>query len=359
MPSTIEEYVLCQGYAAMTALILSVFVAMSVSALCSFMEAALYSVPWSHVERMRKSGKPSGMLLFNLRSSIERPITAVLTLNTIANTAGAAVAGSYAAAVIGDKNMPLFATGFTLAILICSEIIPKTLGVIYCRQASVFMAHVISALVMLLKPLIWFSGLITRLITSGAKLPPATQEDVTAMVSLLCNSGHIKPHEETVINNILVLHKKAVRDIMTPRTVACTLPADCTAAEAHIRPGFWHYSRVPVYGDDYEDIIGLVSRRRILEELAADRPNVVMGSLMRPIHFVLESLPLDNLLLRFLDERVQFFAALDEFGGFAGIVTLEDVVEEILGREIVDETDEVPDLRELARKRRSRLLQGA
>ncbi len=341
----------------MTALILTCIIAVTVSALCSFMEAALYSVPWSHIETMRKSGSRAGYLLFSLRTTIEQPITAVLTLNTIANTAGAAVAGSYAASALGERNMGVFAAVFTLIILLFSEILPKTLGVAYCRQASTALAYVVNVLVILLKPFIVVSGWITHLMTPRRPEPMATEEDVNAMVGLLRKGGLIEDYEETSIRNILALDKKSVRDIMTPRTVCFSLQADQTVAQAREQEGFWHYSRIPVHGDDSEDMIGLVSRRRVLEELALDHHGKKLSEIMRPVSFVLESLPLDKLLLRFLDERVHLLVALDEFGGMAGIVTLEDVLEEILGREIVDETDEVADLRELARHKRQVLLE--
>ncbi|MDR2489346.1 MAG: hemolysin family protein [Desulfovibrio sp.] len=340
----------------MAVLLLTIAVSLSISFLCSFLEAALYSIPWSHIENMRKSRQKAGKKLFILRSQVERPIAAILTLNTIANTAGSAIAGSLASAVFGEQYMIAFAAGFTVLILLCSEIIPKTLGMSYCRHAAVFLAYTVDAMVIALKPLIAVSTWIARLVTPQEKGPTATEEDIYAIISILRRSGRLEPYEETSIRNILALDSKSVRDIMTPRTVAFTLPADIAVQEAQKVDGFWHFSRIPVYGDNNEDIVGLISRRRVLEELADDQHARKLSDIMHPIHFVLESLPLDKLLLRFLDDRVHILVVLDEFGGMAGVVTLEDVLEEVLGREIVDETDEVPDLRELARQRRRRLL---
>jgi CBS domain containing-hemolysin-like protein len=215
---------------------------------------------------------------------------------------------------------------------------------------------VVNALVVVLKPLILISSWIARLLLPKEKTPTATKEDIYAIISILRHSGRIEPYKAISIRNILALDSKSVHDIMTPRTVAFTLPADISVQDAQKVGGFWHYSRIPVYGDDNEDIVGLVSRRRVLEEITQNRHERKLSDIMHPVHFVLESLPLDKLLLRFLDERVHILVALDEFGGMAGIVTLEDVLEEVLGREIVDETDVVPDLRELARQRRRHLL---
>lgn len=335
----------------MLALVLAVSLSVMISASCSIAEAILYSVPWSHIEQLRKSGRPVGKLLFAMRSRIEQPITAVLTLNTIANTAGAAIAGSYAAEVMAPDMLPAFAAGFTVLILILAEILPKTLGVAYAKPLAPFIAYPLRVLVILLTPVIWIGGWMTRAIMPSSSAPHATEDDIRAVVSLSRQAGGIQPHEEMSIRNILSLDRKHVHDIMTPRTVVFSMPADITVAEAYEKPDFWHYSRVPVYGEDNEDIVGIVMRRRVLQEVAADREGVRLAEIMQPVHYVLESQTLDTLLFQFLDVRVHLFAVLDEYGGLAGVVSLEDVLEEIIGREIVDESDTVTDLRELARSR--------
>lgn len=339
----------------MIALILAVVLSVVISASCSIAEAILYSVPWSYIEQLRKSGRPVGMLLFSLRSRIEQPITAVLTLNTIANTAGAAIAGSYAAEVLRPDQLPLFAAGFTVLILIVAEIIPKTLGVAYARQLSSVIAYPLRGLVIVLSPVIWVGGWITRLIMPTSTAPHATEDDIRAIVSLSRKAGGIQAHEEQSIRNILSLDKKHVHDIMTPRIVVFSLPVDISVSEAYARPDFWHYSRIPVYGEHNEDIVGIVMRRRIVQEVAAGKEKAPLSSIMQPVHYVLESQTLDKLLFQFLDARVHLFVVLDEYGGLAGVVSLEDVLEEILGREIVDETDQVTDLQELARQRRQKV----
>ncbi|MGM0610404.1 MAG: CBS domain-containing protein, partial [Thermodesulfobacteriota bacterium] len=163
--------------------------------------------------------------------------------------------------------------------------------------------------------------------------------------------------EEVSLLNILLLDKKIVREVMTPRMVVFSLPAKYTVAEAKEAKHVWPHSRIPVYeNDDSEEIVGVVYRREVLESLANDQDDLTLEKLMKPVHFVLETLTLDQLLVQFLESRLHLFVVLDEYGGVAGVVTLEDVLEEILGREIVDETDEVADLRDLARKRRKSLL---
>ncbi|ABB38278.1 protein of unknown function DUF21 [Oleidesulfovibrio alaskensis G20] len=338
--------------------ILAVSFAVIISASCSVAEAVLYSVPWSHIEQLRKKGRRSGELMFTLRSNIDKPITAVLTLNTVANTAGASIAGAAAANVFGAEHMATFAACFTVIILICSEIIPKTLGVTYARPLTSVVAAPLNMLVWLLSPVIIIGGWITKLMTPAKTRPEASEEDIRALVSLSRKSGILKPYEEISIQNILSLDKKRVEDIMTPRTVVFSLQADMTVEEAHERPGFWNYSRIPLWQDNNEDMVGIVMRRHVLQEVAADRHLTRLSEIMTPVTFVLESLTLDRLLTQMLERRVHLAVVLDEYGGVAGVVALEDVLEEILGKEIVDESDQFADLQQLARSRRARLTGG-
>lgn len=343
----------------MLELALAVTIALLVSSYCSVAEAVLYSVPWSYIERLRASGHRSGELLYKLRKHIENPITAVLTLNTVAHTAGAAVAGAAFAEVFGAKYMAIFAALFTIAVLVISEILPKTIGVAYARPLAPIIAPQLNALVWLLKPIIIVCGALSRLFTPSKSGPHTNEDDIRAVVSLSQRSGTIKPYEETAIRNILSLDHKRVEDIMTPRTVTFSLSAGLTVREARDKGDFWHYSRIPVYDEHNEDMVGIVLRRAILEELAADRHETKLSEIMRPVQFILESVTLDKLLENLLETRMHLFVVLDEYGGVSGVVSLEDVVEEILGKEIVDETDRVEDMRQLARRKRSQLSKGA
>ena len=342
----------------MLALVVAVTLSVVVSASCSITEAILYSVPWSHIEQLRKSGSPVGKLLFAMRSRIEQPITAVLTLNTIANTAGAAIAGSYAAEVLSPDQMPAFAAGFTVLILVVSEILPKTLGVAYARPLASVIAYPLRFLVILLMPVIWLGGWVTRAIMPASSGPHATEDDIRAIVSLSRQAGGIQPHEEMSIRNILSLDRKHVHDIMTPRTVVFSLPSQMTvAASRGVGRGVWPHSRIPVHAaDDPENIIGIVYRREVLEALANDQDDKRLADLAKPVRFVLDTMTLDRVLVKFLESRMHLFVVLDEYGGVSGVITLEDVLEEILGKEIIDETDQVADMRELARTRREALL---
>ncbi|THB69860.1 MAG: HlyC/CorC family transporter [Desulfovibrio sp.] len=343
----------------MTLLIISTVLAIVISASCSVAEAVLYSIPWSYIEQLRKQRRPSGFILYKLRADVEKPITAVLTLNTVANTAGASIAGAAAADVFGSAALGVFAAFFTLAILLFSEILPKTLGVAYARSLAPVLAKPLLFLVWVFTPMIWVAGSVARKLRPTQKGPRTTEDDIRAVVSLTRKSGFIKPFEESTIKNILALDEKMVKDIMTPRTVVFSLPAETRTAEARTMKEIWRYSRIPVYeNNDTEDIVGVVFRRNVLNAVAEDQDDMPIGELMRPVRFVVETLTLDRLLVRLLDSRQHLSVVLDEYGGVAGVVTLEDVLEEILGKEIVDESDAVEDLRELARQQRKELTKS-
>jgi CBS domain containing-hemolysin-like protein len=342
----------------MVELIIAVGVAVFVSAFCSVAEAALYSMSWADIQKLKDSGRKSAVLLHKLRSKIDEPITAILTLNTCAHTAGAAVAGWAWAKLYGEDTLWLFTVCFTVIILIFTEIMPKTLGVLYSDMIAPPLARPLKGMVWVFKPVIAIMGVLSRAVSHRESKPDHTEDDIRAIVSLTRRSGVIKAYEETSIRNILSLDCKTVERIMTPRTVVFSLPADMTVAQAREEHPNWPHSRIPVYEEDTEDIVGVVYRRLVLEALADDRDELKLSDIMRPVRFVLESVTLDKLLVQFLGSRMHLAVVLDEYGGVAGVVTLEDVLEEILGSEIVDETDQVVDMRELARTQRDELTRA-
>ncbi|SOB60782.1 conserved membrane protein of unknown function [Pseudodesulfovibrio profundus] len=337
-------------------LILAVGVAVFVSMFCSVAEAALYSMSWADIEKLTTSGSKSSKILHKLRSSVDEPITAILTLNTCAHTAGAAVAGWAWANLYGKETLWAFTAGFTVIILIFTEILPKTVGVVYSDKIAPPLARPLQGLVWIFRPVIAMMGVLSRAVSKKTDGPDHTEDDIRAIVSLTHRSGSIKPYEEQSIRNILMLDTKTVEEIMTPRTVVYSLPTDLTVAEAREQQRNWPHSRIPVYDEDPEDIVGVVFRRQVLEALADDLDELKLGDIMRPVRFVLKTITLDKLLVKFLGSRLHLCVVLDEYGGLAGVVTLEDVLEEILGSEIVDETDQVVDMRELARQQRDELI---
>ncbi|RLB41768.1 MAG: hypothetical protein DRH12_07290 [Deltaproteobacteria bacterium] len=340
----------------MAEFIIAVTLAILISAGCSLMEAVLYSVPMRHVEAAAQAGKPGAGIFKALRQNIERPIAAILSLNTIANTAGAAIAGAAAAAVFGHQWLGYFSVLFTLAILLFSEIIPKTAGVVYGPRLIPTVAYALKGLVHIMTPAIWFTNLVTRLVARGKTEGAITAEELRIMARLSLRSGEINPYQEQVIENILTLQNKAVKDVMTPRTVIFSLSEHLTVKEAAHAPPKWEHSRFPVYDRDPEDIVGIVLTRELFVALTQGKEDMKLTDLMRPVHFVVETAKLNNVFIEFLERKEHLFVVLDEYGGIAGLITLEDVLEEILGREIVDEFDEVEDKRELARRQRKMLV---
>jgi CBS domain containing-hemolysin-like protein len=344
----------------MLMLILVIACAVGLSSICALTEAALYAVPLSNIERLRGEGSHSGEVLHALRKHVSRPIAALVTLNTLANTAGAVIAGMAATSVLGPEYMSVFLLFFSFLILMFGEIIPKTLGVVYAHFLAPLLAVPLHLLTRFFTPLIWLLGLINRLLLpKDSQQALATEADIMALVSLSRKEGVIRPAEEALIGNILELDQKRVHDIMTPRPVVFSLPVTMSLEEAYAARRLWNFSRIPLYAENNEDLVGIVSRRILDRHLASGDMQHTLGELMQPIHFVLENLPLHELLKKFLNSRTHLFAVLDEFGGLAGVVSLEDVLEEILGREIVDESDSATDLQAVARQRRGALIRAS
>ncbi len=321
------------------------------SFLCSLFEAALYSVPVGYIESLAKSGSASGRLLKKFRENVDAPIAGILSLNTIAHTVGATLAGAAAAEVLGEPWLPYFSGVFTLVILLFSEIIPKTVGVVYARHLVSCIAYPIQILIWVQAPIIWLCQFVTRLISRGKVEHIVSSDELIALVHLGRHAGTIGEDEGSAIHNILLLKEKTVEQIMTPRPVVYSLQAQQKLGEV-LQVGVPSYSRIPIVDKDAEDVVGIVHRREILSAVAEGREHVPIQDLSRAPHFVVATLTLDRVLRTFLERQQHMFVVIDEYGGMAGVVTLEDVLEEIIGQEIVDETDEIVDLRELPRRRR-------
>jgi magnesium and cobalt exporter, CNNM family len=331
-------------------------IAIIVSAFCSIIEAVLYSVSQSQVEVMAKSGKKSGFVLKELKKDIRQPITAILTLNTIANTMGAAVAGASAAVVFGEENLVWFSIFFTLAILLFSEILPKTAGVAYAKNLASWIAIPLNTLTKIMSPLIWLCQVVTHLIPKQAKGALVSIEEIQAVAMLGRKAGKIEPQQEKVIANILKLQDKTVREVMTPQTVVFTLNENLTIAEALKFKEQWNkHSRVPVYEENHDDVVGLVLSRNVLLNFAEGMGEKKLSDLMQPVHFVPEAAPLNKIMIEFFEQQVHLFVVVDEYGSVTGVISLEDIIEEIVGREIIDESDTAGDLREYARHRKKLL----
>ncbi len=332
-------------------LILAVLLAICISATCSVFEAVLYSLPMSRIEMLAHQRPVTGKILKKLKQNIDQPITAILTLNTIANTMGAAVAGAAAASVFGKGNVLWFSVFFTLAILLLSEILPKTIGVEFNSALAPFIARPLQGMVIVLKPIILLCQAVTRLIPRK-KSNRISADELTAIARLSRKAGAIEKNQEEVITNILSLNEKTVRQVMTPRTVMFSLDQDMTLQDAARLKEKWRtHSRVPVYNKTPEEVVGIVLSYEVLMAAAENKNDLKLKDMMQPANFVPETAPLNNVFIKFFEKHQHLFIVVDEYGTVTGVISMEDIIEEIMGREIIDESDQARDMRALARSK--------
>ncbi len=336
----------------MTLFVLSVVVVISVSAFCSLSEASIYAVRRPFIRTLTETGSATGPVLEAFKDNMGRPIAAILIVNTAANTAGASVAGAQASALFGPEALLWFSIVFTLMVLTISEIFPKMLGVVYSRGVARAVALPWSAAIKLLSPVIWFTEHISMWVKPSGRVFAAPEEEVMQLARISADEGSISAQEAEMVRNVLMLNDITAGEVMTPRTVVFRLPSSMTLGEAREHVDEWHHSRMPIFDPkDPDRWEGLVRATDVLVELAHGRYDLPLRELARPLHIVPESTRGHLLLQRFIQERTHLFAVVDEFGGMAGVVSLEDVLESLIGLEIVDEVDKVADLRAAARQR--------
>ena len=334
-----------------TLLILFIVMAIGFSFLCSVAEAVLLSITPAYIEKLRASQPKRAEKLKELRQdSVDRSLAAILTVNTVAHTVGAIAAGAQATIVFGSAWIGVFSGAMTLGILFLSEIIPKTIGALYWPNLVAPTMMFIRVSIVLLYPLIWVSEGLTKLIARGKTVHPFSRDELLAMTNIGERSGEIEEHEGRIIRNLIHFSSLQATDIMTPRTVVAALHVEISVSDA-LKVTLDHtFSRLPVYGKDIDDITGVVLRDEILALEAQDKGGAQLGILKRDIRRVSDGMSLPDLLESFLESRQHIALVVDEYGGTKGIVTLEDVIEALLGMEIMDELDNVEDMRTLARK---------
>ncbi len=334
----------------MTLLVSYVLLALVVSFLCSISEAVLLSIRRSYVVTLAKTRPETAKMLTGLLENLDRPLAAILSLNTIAHTVGAAGAGAQAAFVFGDAVVGVFSGVLTLLILVLSEIIPKTLGATHWRALAPTVGRSLVALIALMKPFVWMSQKITGAISHGQASIAFTREEFVAMVDIGTKQGQLEQRESRIFRSMMKLDKLRVKDVMTPRNVVFTVPAKTTIAEFVKEHSDQPFSRVPVYGEEIDDINGFVIKSDVLTRYAKDGGSMPLAEIKRAIPTVLDTLSLSTVFERLIEDRNHIALVVDEYGEVEGLVTLEDVVETVLGFEIVDESDPVEDMRALARK---------
>lgn len=339
--------------------IFAIVFCLACSAYCSFTEAAFYSFPASEIEILKKRGAFTARYIEHVKNNIDRYIASVLIFNTLSNTLGVSLGTSLVIAHCGTTGQVVFPILLSVAILLFGEITPKTIGVKKARQVGAICAVPMYYITIFFSwtGLIQLCLAITKKWTkSDEEAPEVSVEDINSLVNIGLRDEVLDRQQAVVIKNILAAKSIPVRKVMTPRQVVFALPEDSTIGRELEKNPNWPFSRIPVYAaEDREKWVGIILRRDVYNLVAEGKRDIPIKKLMRPIQFIPDSLPLDKLLIRFLKQRGHIVAVVDEYGSIAGLVSLEDVLEEILGREIVDEFDVAVDLQEHAR-RKSRAL---
>ncbi len=333
-------------------LLLYLFTALSISFLCSILEAVLLSTPMSFITMKENEGNKTAKKLKFFKQDIDRPISAILSLNTIAHTVGAAGVGAQSNDVFGSEWFAVTSAVLTLLILVLTEIIPKTIGARYWRQLAMPVTGVIQALVYITYPLVVLSQYITKAVSSGKQSLSVSREEVSAMVDVAAEEGVFEKKENKMIQNLLKLDEMKAREIMTPSSVVEMAEESMTLKEFYQHTDYSNYSRIPIYNEENDDFIkGFVLKQDILEKLSEDKFNMRLSEIARPILTFQETESLSKIWETLLEKKEHISVIIDEYGCFRGIVTMEDVIETMLGTEIVDEKDTVTDMQELARER--------
>lgn len=328
-----------------------VALALGVSFLCSIMEAVLLSVTPSFVAMEEQRGAPTAARLRALKTDVDRPLAAILSLNTIAHTVGAAGAGAQAAVVFGSASVAIASAAMTLLILVLSEIIPKTLGAVHWRSLAPVVVRLLGPVIWLMWPLVKLSQLMTRVMAGDRARATVSRDEMSALAEQGLREGVLAEDESRILKNLMLFRTITAKMVMTPRTVVQFLPEAATVGEVVAGRGELPFSRLPVYRTDHDDVTGFVLKDEILLRAARDELTLPLREIRRAMRVVPETLPLPDLLARLVADKDHIALVADEFGGTAGIVTLEDLLETLLGLEIVDEADATRDMQELARQR--------
>ena len=333
----------------MAALLLFLLGAIAISFLCSILEATLMSTPISYVTMREEEGYKPASRFKEYKQDTSRPIAAILSLNTIANTIGAAGVGRQATIVFGSHWFGLVSAITTILILVFAEIIPKTIGTTRWKSLMGFTAACIHGLIFLMYPIVicieWLQKHITPKDSADTTV---SRDEVSAMANVAEEEGDLEEDENAIIQNLINMDDVTAADVMTPRVVSHIASERMTIKSFYRDKRFLHHSRIPVYADNDEYITGYILRMEALQLMAEDKFDVTLGEIKREIASFNEDTPLDEIWDEMLRKDEQISVIINEYGSFQGILTLEDVIETLLGSEIVDEYDTVRDMQQLA-----------
>lgn len=335
----------------MTLLFTYLFVALFTSFLCSIAEAVLLSTPVSYVKAKIELGNRSAENFLSLKEDVDRPLSAILSLNTVAHTVGAAGVGAQATIVFGEAYFGLVSAILTILILVLTEIIPKTLGANFNRELMGFTTKIIRTMIILTYPLVIMSMFLTKYLSRKEKEFTTSREEISALASIGTEEGIFADKENKIIQNLIRLKSIRISEIMTPRTVVVVANEEMSLQEFLINKEFLHFSRIPVYNESRDNVTGYVFREMVFEKLAEDQFHLKLKDIKRKISTFPETDTLFRVWEELLHRKEQISLVVDEYGGMDGIVTLEDIIETLLGFEIVDEKDRVEDMQQYAMDR--------
>lgn len=327
------------------------FLALFVSFLCSIMEAVLLSTPISYLIVKQENGNKWAKVFIDLKSNVDKPLSAILSLNTVAHTIGAAGVGAQAIAIFGEGYFGVVSAILTILILVVSEIIPKTIGAIYWKQLSNFSARVMRIMIVISYPLVIISAYITNLISKNSPEQTTSREEIAALANMGADKGVFSNKEHRIIQNILRLKNVKVKVIMTPRVVVAIADEELYLTDFFKNKDYLKFSRIPVYLNNDENITGYVFRQEVFEKLAENKHDLKLKDIKRQIVVVPNTIVFFALWEKLLEKKEHIALVVDEYGGLDGIVTMEDIIETLLGLEIVDEKDTIADMQKYARDR--------
>lgn len=335
---------------------LYLFGALAISFLCSILEAVLLSTPMSFISMKEEEGNKTAKLLKKYKTEIDGPVAAILSLNTIAHTIGAAGVGAEAVDVFGEEYFGVISAILTILILVFSEIIPKTIGANSWRVLALPATKIIKGLMVITYPLVKLSEYITKIFDRGEEQATVSREEVSAMVNVGVEEGVFQVKEKKIIQNFIKLDSVLAEDIMTPNLVVESVPETMTMKEFYALKELSH-SRIPVYKENRDYITGYILRATVLERLAEDKFDIKLSQIMRPMLSFGEEESVSVIWEKMLESKEHISVITDEYGCMRGLVTMEDVIETMLGVEIVDEYDKTEDMQELARERWQKMRQ--
>lgn len=334
----------------MTLLIIYVAIALGVSFLCSVAEAVLLSVSTAYTSVLEKKGKRSGKLLRAMKQDVDRPLSAILTLNTIAHTAGAAGAGAQATVVYGSSALGIFSAILTLLILVFSEIIPKTLGAHYWRQLAPITAHALHWMIILLYPFVVMAQKLTGSLTHGPNIKGFNREEFAVMAEIGESEGQLEDRESRILRNLLRLRDMRAKDVMTPRPVVFSLPQRLTVQDFFTDHENEPFSRIPIYAETQDQVTGFVLRSDLISAQLRGEAINSLSEYRRELPALVGAISLLRVFEDMLEQHAHMMLVVDEYGGVEGLISQEDIFETLLGMEIVDEVDKTSDMQKLARR---------